>query len=180
MKKNLRVIFAVVLCAGLCLGYYYYLSNRDKGDEKLTEVEMVITKDLDKSYPKTAREVVKFYNRILNCYYNEDYSEEQLKDLTEQARKLMDTELQEKNPADSYLDAVKADIEAYEEEEKKIASISMDSTNEIEYKKVEGKECAYVDVQYFIKESKKATRSSQTYILRKDENGKWRILAFYQ
>lgn len=180
MKKNLRVIFAVAICAGLCLGYYYYLSNRNKGEEKLTEVEMVITKDLDKSYPKTAREVVKFYNRILNCYYNEEYTQEELEDLTEQARKLMDTELREKNGSDRYLASVKADVEAYEEEGKKIASISMDSTNEIEYKKVEGKECAYVDVQYFIKESKKASRSSQTYILRKDEEGKWKILAFYQ
>ncbi len=181
MKKNLRTIIIVVLCAGLCIGYYYYLSNRDKGKEtNLTEVEQVITKDLDKSYPKTAREVVKFYNRILKCYYNEEHTEKELEQLTEQARKLMDQELQEKNPEDTYLTAVKADIKSYADEDKTITSYTIDSTNEVTYKTVNGQECAYVDVSYFVQEKKNANKASQTYVLRKDANGNWKILGFYQ
>ncbi len=38
----------------------------------------------------------------------------------------------------------------------------------------------YVDVDYFLKSKKNAQRASQTYILRKDDGGKWRILGFYQ
>lgn len=181
MKKNLRAIIVVVICAVLCIGYYYYLSHRDLDQEKeLTEVEQVITKDLDKSYPKTAREVVKFYNRILKCYYNEEHTDKQLKQLTQQARALMDEELQEKNKEEDYLASVKNDIEEYKEKEKKITSITMDTTEEVDYKKVDGKECAYVDVSYFVTESSNSGRAAQTYILRKDADGKWKVLGFYQ
>ena len=69
MKKNgLKSIIIVVFCACLCVGYYFYLTQKNSGKEdKMTEVEMLISKDLELSYPKTAREVVKFYNRILKC-----------------------------------------------------------------------------------------------------------------
>lgn len=181
MKKNLRTIIVVVICAALCIAYFYYLSNRDAGKEDdLTEVEQVITKDLDKSYPKTAREVVKFYNRILQCYYNEEHTDKQLERLTEQARMLMDQELQEENPEEQFLAAVKADIEDYQDAERKITSISVDSTNEVDYKEVKGEKCAYVDVSYYIQEKSGSSRTEQTYILRKDGNGKWKILGFYQ
>ena len=87
--KNLKTVVIAVLCAGLCLGYYYYLVHRDSGkEEAITEADMIITQDLDDSYPKTARGVVKFYNRILKCYYSQDYTEEQLEKMTAQARKL--------------------------------------------------------------------------------------------
>ena len=73
--KHLKTVVVVVICASLCLGYYYYLMHRDTGNQgKMTEVEMIITQDLEKSYPKTARGVLKFYNRILCCYYNETYT----------------------------------------------------------------------------------------------------------
>ncbi len=181
MKKNLRTIIILVVCAGLCIGYYYYLSNRQvKKEEDLTEVEQVITKDLDKTYPKTAREVVKFYNRILKCYYNEEHTDKQLEQLTEQARKLMDNELKEKNPEGEYLKKVKRDIEDYKEDEKSLSDIIVENSNEVNYKKVKGRECAYVDVSYFVPDNDGASRAAQTFILRKDENGKWRMLGFYQ
>ena len=58
MKNGVKSIVVVVVCAALCLGYYYYLTQKDSGKEQeLSEVEMVVSKDLEKSYPKTAREV---------------------------------------------------------------------------------------------------------------------------
>ena len=53
-------------------------------------------------------------------------------------------------------------------------------TNEVTYKTVNGQECAYVDVSYFVQEKKNANKASQTYVLRKDANGNWKILGFYQ
>ncbi len=180
MKKNgLKSVIIVVFCACLCVGYYYYLTQRNNGKEDtMTETEMVISKDLEISYPNTAREVVKFYNRILKCYYNEDCTQEQLEKMTEQARILMDEELKKKNPKEAYLEAVKADISNFEQEKIKISNINLERTDEIEYKTVKGKKCAYVDVDYYMK-GKKTVRASQTFILRKDDNSKWRILGFY-
>lgn len=97
-----------------------------------------------------------------------------------QARLLMDEELKDKNPQEQYLEAVKVDISNHEKEEMTISNISLESVNEIEYKTVKGNECAYVDVDYFLKSKKNTQRASQTYVLRKDNDGKWRILGFYQ
>lgn len=179
--KHLKTVVVVVICASLCLGYYYYLMHRDTGNQgKMTEVEMIITQDLEKSYPKTARGVLKFYNRILKCYYSQDYTEEQLGKMADQARELMDEELREANPKDVYLESVKNDISSYSKEKKKIYSISMDGSNEVLYKTIQGRECAYVDVTYSMKGKDSPGRSSQTYILRKDEDSRWKILGFYQ
>ncbi|TGY96681.1 hypothetical protein E5329_08965 [Petralouisia muris] len=185
MKKNgVKSAIIVIVCAALCLGYYYYLTQRDSGKETgLSEVEMIISKDLEKSYPKTAREVVKFYNRILECYYSEDYTQEQLEKMTEQARILMDEELKEINPQDLYLEAVKADISSYKDDKKMISNVTVEGSKEVEYKTKNGRDCAYVDVSYFLKsnnKNEKSGRVSQTYILRKDEDSNWRILGFYQ
>lgn len=185
MKKNgVKSAIIIVVCAALCLGYYYYLTQKDSGKEPgLSEAEMIISKDLERSYPKTAREVVKFYNQILECYYSEEYSQEQLEKMTAQARILMDDELQEINPQDLYLEAVKADISSYKEDKKQISNITMESSKEVEYKTKNGKDYAYVDVSYFLKsnnKNEKSGRVSQTYILRKDEDSNWRILGFYQ
>ena len=181
MNKNVKTIVVVVICAALCLGYYYYLTNRNSGKEQqMTEAEMIISKDLENSYPKTARDVVAFYNRIIKCYYDREYTEGQLEQMTEQARILMDEELRQQNPKEVYLESVRADISNYDKEEKKISSINMENSNEVEYKTVKGQECAYVDVTYYVKGKKNSNRSEQTYILRKDENKKWRILGFYQ
>lgn len=182
MKKNgLKSIIIVVFCALLCVGYYFYLNQKTSGKEQeLSEADKLISKDLDTSYPKTAREVVKFYNRIIKCYHEQEYTQEQLEKLTEQARVLMDEELKEQNPQDAYLEAVKQDIASYEKEGIKISNMSLENTNEIEYKTIKGKDCAYVDADYYLKSKKKSQRVNQTYILRKDDESKWRILGFYQ
>lgn len=181
MKKNLKSIIIVVICAILCLGYFYYLSNRNADkEEELSEVEMVISKDLEKSYPQTPREVVKFYNRILKCYYNEEYTEAQLEQLVDQVILLMDEELKEKNPREQFIANVKADIKAFQEEKKQMSGIQLAGTDDIEKKTIEGREYAYVQSSYYIKSEKSGARASQTYILRKDEDGNWKILGFYQ
>jgi len=92
MKKRnvIRVIAALVVIA-LIVGLYYYFSVHKRASVEdaveLTEVQKVITKDLDTNYPATPREVVKYYNRIIECFYNETYTDEELYDLGDQARK---------------------------------------------------------------------------------------------
>ena len=58
----------------------------------------------------------------------------------------MDAELQEINPPEVYLESVKAEISSYEEDEKAISDISVESSKEVEYKTRNGRECAYVDI----------------------------------
>ena len=46
------------------------------------------------------------------------------------------------------------------------------------YKKVDGSDCAYVTASYFLRSTKAYNRANQEYVLRKDENGDWKILGF--
>ena len=97
MKLNPKMILVAVIFVALIVGYYWYLSNRldnnaeNKGD--LTAVQKVTTANLEQDYPKTPREVLKAYNEIQTCFYNEEYSEEELQEMVAQARSLLDPQL---------------------------------------------------------------------------------------
>ena len=110
MKKAFRIGISIVICVGLVCGYYYYLSHKnaksaEDAQDKTTEVEKIIERDFDKKYPKTPREVVKWYNRIITAFYGEEYTDEELEKMADQARSLMDDELLSYNPRDTYLKA---------------------------------------------------------------------------
>lgn len=182
-KTIVRTIIAVLAVVLIVGSYYYftvYKSVSAEDNVELTEVQQVITKDLTDNYPATPREVVKYYNRIQECFYNESYTDGELYDLGDQARMLMDEELLTNNPRDAYFDALKADIAEYEEKDIKIVSSDVCDSNDVHYQKVDGDECAYVTASYFIDEAKSYSRTYQMYVLRKDEDGNWKILVFYQ
>ena len=75
---------------------------------------------------------------------------------------------------------LKEDISEYHDKSKTIASSAVDSSNDVEYKEVDGDDCAYVKASYFIKEGNAYSRTYQMYVLRKDADGNWKILVFYQ
>lgn len=184
MKRKIMIGVVAVAIIGMVVGGYYYMThknqNSEEGSVELTEVQKVITKDLSSNYPATPREVVKLYNRILLCFYNESYSDEELYELGDQARLLFDEELLENNPRDAYFDALKADIADYKNKSKTIRSANVCDSNDVVYQTVDGAECAYVNTSYFINEDKQYVYTYQTYVLRKDEDGNWKILVFYQ
>ena len=185
MKKAFRIGISIVICVGLVCGYYYYLSHKnaksaEDAQDKTTEVEKIIERDFDKKYPKTPREVVKWYNRIITAFYGEEYTDEELESLADQARKLLDDELLENNPRDQYLSDLKADIEDYHNKSKTIRSSNVCDSNDVVYQTVDGRECAYVTASYFMNENNSFDRTNEMYVLRKDDDGDWKILVFYQ
>ncbi len=179
--KKIRVVVIGIICISLVVGYYYYLSNKSETSKEtdLTEVQKVILKDLDgDAYPATPREVVKLYNRILCCYYNEEYTEEEFRQLADQALALMDEELAANNPAEQYYLCVETEVESYHEKNRTINNASVCDTNEVKFATIEGAECAYVTASYFVRDDDGFTKSSQNYVLRKDAEDRWKILAF--
>ena len=124
MKKQIRMIIVGLVCVALVVGYYYHLSHRStktaEDTTELTAITKITTKNLDTSYPQTPREVIKLYNDILKCYYNEDCTEDEIRALGAQARKLMDDELLQNNPEDQYYSALMTDIQNYKDAGKTI------------------------------------------------------------
>lgn len=180
MKKKLHVVIAVVICAALCVGYYFYVSYRTSNQGQPTELDQLLNKDLESAYPSTPREVLLMYNRILLCMFGQDMEEEEFERLGSQARLLMDEELLTQNPDETYLHDLKAEVNSYQKEGKEIINVRVSSSKDVEKKTVNGSECAYVEAIYSVKSKKDTEQSRQTYVMRKGEDGRWRILGFYQ
>ena len=181
MKKYKKII-SISLLVVMCVLYYYYLSANDttekkkKSEKVSTEVEKILSKNLDDIYPATPREVVILYSKILKCYYSGKCSDEEITELAMQSRKLFDDELLSKNPTDEYLEDLKAEIKQYKEEGKKISTYIIAKSGEIEYKTFQSHYYAMVDSAYYLKGEGNTSRTLETYTLRKDSNGRWKIV----
>lgn len=181
MKKYITFIVIVVLMASVVIYSYYKTSIDNKKENEVSaksdsEVEIIINKDLENSYPATPREVVDFYSRILSCYYGEKCSDAQLEKMVEQSRKLFDEELLKANPIDTYMVNLKNDISEYKQNKKTISTYVIEGSADIEYKTFQSHYYAKVDTVYYVKGKNGTERTFETYTLRKDSNGKWKIL----
>lgn len=186
MNKAKYVIIGIACICLICAGYLLFSTGNSVSEKELTEVEKVLVKDLKKDYPKTPREVVKFYNRIIKCYYSEDLSDKDLEKMVDQMLCLLDEDLLLVNPRDEYYNSVVSDIEEYEEKNKSIVSTDVCDSNDVTYidDKKEGTtevdKLAYVNTSYFINTDGKFTNTYQQFVLRQDEDGQWKILTFYE
>lgn len=186
MKNVKYVIIAVACICLICAGFYFFSQNKTENEKNLTEIEKVIVKDLKNNYPKTPREVVKFYNRIVKCYYGDEPTDEQLNDLVDQMLCILDEDLLLVNSRDEYYNSVVKDIAQYKEENKQLVSTDVCDTNDVKYitddtgEGTEKDKLAYVTASYFMNTDGKFGYSYQQFVLRQDDDGRWKILAFYQ
>lgn len=180
--KNTKIILIIAACVLLiCGGFYFSMQSDEPSEEQLTEVQKIVTKDLENDYPKTPREVVKLYNRIVDCYYGTEISDAEIKELALQMRGLLDEELLGTNSEEEYYNSVLEDVAYYEANKMYIVEANVCDTNEVKYitDSDNGDSLAYVSASYFMKEGEDFVRTYQNFVLRKDEDGKWKILTFY-
>ena len=183
MKKTRIVILAIVIVAAICTAFYIVNNNSKKESAKeaeLTEIQKITTRNMEKDYPATPREVIKFYNRIVKCYYGRQYSDDELEQLVDQALSMFDDDLLKKNEKESYIESVKSDAAQYEEDNKSISQTDVCDSNDVKYMTDNGDDIAYVTASYFIKTGSSYTKTYQEYVLRKDDDGDWKILTFYK
>lgn len=178
MTKIKGLVISLIL-AGLCIGYYFYLDSKSNVKEEpdtVTEVDKLINRNIKKTYPETPREVVKLYNRIMLCFYNEKYSEEQLARLSAQARLLFDEELLEKNPYEEYYARLCEEIQSYRDDDRTITSCKLAESDDVDFYTIKKQKYASVQCLYYSKGDAGTIKTSEEYVLRKDENNKWKIL----
>lgn len=187
MKNAKYVIIAIACICVICAGFFFFSQDNKEDEKNLTEIEKVIVKDLNNNYPKTPREVVKFYNRIVKCYYgSEEPTEKQLSKLVDQMICLMDEDLLLANPRDVYYNSVVSDINQYKNQKKQLVSTDVCDTNDVKYVtddkngQAEKDNLAYVTASYFINTDGKFAYTYQEFVLRQDTKGNWKILTFYQ
>ena len=184
MKNIIKYVIIGIVLAVLIVSYFIYLqknpatSKTNDTSTQMSELDKVLTKDFSKDYPSTPREVVKWYNRILMLYYSEELDEGELDSLTSQAMALFDAELVENNPKEIYMTSVKAEIDDYKDKGRKLVTADVADSEDVVYETVRGDDMAYIVGHYFVKENTSYSDTSQKYALRKDADGKWKILGY--
>ena len=124
------------------------------------------------------RETVKLHCKYLKNAYNEKFEEEDLYTVNKNIRKLFDEELLEYNSEDHQLQGLKNDIELYKEKKQKFTSYSLQEASQIQYNTEDGKDYAKTTVTLNFTVDSVVVSAEQEYLLRKDENGYWKILGW--
>lgn len=177
-NKSTKITVIVIIVVVFVVGYYAYLSGREqdrKEEAALTVVQDTLSRSLELDYPPTPKEVIKYYNEILKCFYNEECTEEEIEALGNKARELYDAELLAINEQEIYLMNLKADIQDYKDNKRRITSASVASSTSVVTFEEDGYEFARIMCGYNIMERDVSHPSNQVYLLRKDENKHWKI-----
>lgn len=179
-KSTVRVTIVIFILILGVVGYYAYLSQKSRkasADAALTEAQQILSYDLQKEYPPSPKEVVKFFTRIQKCLYSGDCTEEDIRNLGMKAREMFDAELQGINPEEDYIPRLRTEIETFQKEEKKINSISVPSSMNVERFSEDNFEFARLYCRYSVIEKGNTSQMQVTFLLRQDENDKkrWKI-----
>lgn len=179
MKKNSTkiTIFFIIIIIILVAGYAF-LANREKVKQEetvMTPVQEVLCRNMKNDYPATPKEVVKYYNELLLCFYDEESTEEDIEKLGERARTLYDPKLLEQNQLESYRNKLQLDIQAYRDKDRQITSAAVAASTSVVYDEIDGESFARIFSGYTVKEGNTHYPLKQVYLLRRDKDKRWKI-----
>lgn len=178
-KSTMGIIIVLIIVIVGVVGVYAFLTGKAKSeaaDSALTQVQLVLSKDLTKDYPATVKEVVKYFTEIEKCFYNEDCTEEEIEQLGMQARGLYDDELLANNEMGTYLVELKADIKRFKDAKRRISSISVAASTNVDFFSEDGYDFARIYCGYVVKESNgQSVAEGRVYLLRRDVDRHWKI-----
>lgn len=122
----------------------------------------------------------KVYCRIQKAMYSGNCSDDNVQALFAQMRKLYDDELISANSYDEQYKKLKEELESYKKDKKKIVNYSVEDADNVQKGEYKGSEQALVDVVISMKQDSDWERVGEQFVLRKDEDGRWKILGWYQ
>lgn len=181
MRKGPKSAAVLAVMVITVFALYYYLVNkveRSAPEVETTAVQDVLLKNLETDYPPTVREVIKYYNEIMNCYYKENPTDAELEQLADKAMELYDTELVNFQSREMYLEDLKAEIAAYAAADTVLSHVALSSSTAVDYYTYNGRECAQIRCIYTLRQKTQLMTIKEVYVLRKDDNGRWKILGW--
>lgn len=182
-SHKILVILIVVLFVSAILGLFIYVNNKPQSgsvedDVVISNVDNVVLRNLDINYPPTPKEVLKYYSEITMCFYEENLSEEDLVRLAQTARKLYDAELCADVTEEEYLASLREDIIEFNSLGIVVSGYTVSASTDVEEFVVDGRECARLYVTYRLRQGTEYIYSNEVFIMRKDEDGHWKILGW--
>ena len=175
--RGVFFLFLAVMC--VLAGYYLMTlkasKNKPEDVVELTFVQQVLARDLERDYPQTPKEVIKYYSDMTKCFYNEECTEEEINLLGLKALEVYDDELAANKDQDKYLADLKDEIKEFKENGLAISSYSTSSSTDVFYFKEDGFEFARLYCTYNIRSGTAIQPLEEQYVLRLDEKGHWKI-----
>lgn len=182
MKRSgtITIVIVGILLVALVAGYAFHLNRkaRTSGEDnaEATAVQKVLMRDLEKNYPPTPKEVVKYFAEITECFYNEEYTQEELTQLAEKIQGIYDDELIANKSQEDYLNDLSSEIADMKDENYTISGYVLSASVDVEEFVENGYSCARLYCTFNVKQGAKGTVSSmEEFVLRKDEDGHWKI-----
>lgn len=179
MKKSTAriAIILIILVVGV-VGVYAYLSNRSRSiadSAAMTNVEKVLSRDMAYDYPSTPKELLKYYNEIQKCFYNEDCTDEEIEALANRARELYDEDLLANNELGVHIMSLKGEIKDYKDHKRKITAVSVAASTNVDFFEQDGFEFARIYCGYNVTEGSTTKQTRQIFLLRRDGDRRWKI-----
>ncbi|MBQ4524132.1 MAG: hypothetical protein IJA10_14450 [Lachnospiraceae bacterium] len=180
MKKNIIIgVVGAGIVVALLFGFKA-LINRSDDRESLNgnKNESSLELDIERIYPKTPTEVIEKFAQINKYVYSNDVSEEKMEEIVENLRLLYDQELLEKNSEDVQLSAFISELFRADSVNRRIMNYEVDGNEKVEYKENKYGELATLNATFYFKEDDGYPYVEYNFVLRKDEDGKWKILGW--
>ena len=181
MRKGPKSAAVLAVMVITVFALYYYLVNkveRSSPEVETTAIQDVLLRNLETDYPATVREVIKYYNEIMSCYYSESPTDEELKDLADKALELYDTELVNFQSEEMYLADLKTEIAGFASSGTVLSHVALSSSTAVDYFTYNGRECAQIRCIDTMRQKTSMMTIKEIYVLRKDDNGRWKILGW--
>lgn len=170
-------LFLAVCCVVLACYIMRLEAKRNQPEDydKLTPVQEVLIRDLTTNYPQTPKEVVKYYSEISMCFYNEEYTDEELEQLAAKAMELYDHELAENNPQEQYVENLKQEINAFKLKKCTISSYTTSSSTDVYDFTQDGYQFSRLYCTYHVRVGTALESIEEVFLLRMDTEGHWKI-----
>ena len=132
-------MIVIVLMLMLMIGYFYHISNRDtsqttqaESEKSTSVVASVLLRNLERNYPSTPKEVIKYYAELNQVLYSEEYSEVEFRALASKMRLLFDEELVANQSDEEYQEGLKDEIESFRKNNWVISSFATSASTDVE------------------------------------------------
>ncbi|MBQ8946616.1 MAG: hypothetical protein IJ058_07350 [Lachnospiraceae bacterium] len=178
----LKSVIVVAVLALLIVLAYYNVANRKKPLKEetatITPVQEILLRNLDKNYPPSPKEVVKYYSDLTRVLYNENCSDEEIEELAERALEIYDDDLAHNQEWNRYITDLKSEIATKRSQEYAIMSYNISASTDVNYFTKDQYECASLYCTYNIRNGAVPGTVEELFILRKDTEGHWKILGW--
>ena len=178
-SKQVRIVIIISVLVLALVGFYAYLSGKSRDrttEQKMTALELALSRDLVNDYPPTPKEVMKYYGDIQKCLYGGEATEDEVDDLGMKLRDLYDAELLAQNELGTNLILLRQEVKDYRENNRRLTNFITAASTNVDYYSVDGYSFARMVCVMNINENGVSTSQRMVYLLRKEESSKrWKI-----